>query len=263
MTRNLFILFTFLSTSAFATGQASELIIYEGDTLQLTCEPLEQFLKEHEPRKKFYIMLENGCSTALWRGYVGLWKYQDEKLYLIDVYPCGDKTKSIKKLIFKEREDHILADWYTGHLFIQKGKVIKYNHSGYDRIYEKEIVVNVEKGETKEIKTYDNGVKPDDNRFSRNPNHIMTKIYQSINWSNIPRLSKNYKLFVSFQIGENGEMINTKIESEISNSYKDEIENVLKTFPPIQVLYSRGKSSNEGWTMKIVFSRHNKRKYAR
>jgi hypothetical protein len=229
----------------------------------MTCEPLETFLGENEPRERLHIRLKHGCSTALWRGYVGLWEYRNDKLYLIDIYACGDKRQSIKKAIFKNSEGPILADWYTGPLFIQKGKIIKYNHSGYDRIYEKEIVANVDKGELKDIKTHDNGVNPNDNGFSRNPEEILTKIYHSINWTNIPRLSKNFKVFVSCQIGDNGELINTEIKGDLRDMYKKENDNVLKAFPPIQVLYSRGQPAHEGWTMMIVFNGQSKRKYAR
>jgi hypothetical protein len=255
------IILTFITVQCFATGQQSELIIFEGDTLQMLCEPLEPYLREHEPRKQLHIRLDVGCSTALWRGYVGLWEYKNNKLYLVDIYACGEKSMSIKGAIFKNSVEPIIASWYTGSLFIQKGKMIKYHHSGYDRIYEREIVADVDKGEIHSIKTYDNGVRPDDHGFSRNPNDILEKIYHEISWENIRVLSKDHKLFVTFQVGEGGKLINLKIESSLDKVYEAEIMNVLSSFPPVQVLYSRGQPALEGWTMKIVFSKQSKRKY--
>lgn len=58
-------------------------------------------------------------------------------------------------------------------------------------------------------------------------------------------------------------MVNIKIEKDIVEIYRKEIMNILDSLPPVQVLYSRGQPALEGWTMKIVFSRQNKRKYAR
>jgi hypothetical protein len=263
MRQTVILVLTFISIQTFATGQQGELIIFKGDTLQMTCEPLEAFLTENEPRERLHIRLKGGCSTALWRGYVGLWEYSDNKLYLVDIYACGDKRQSIKKVIFKDNKGPVFAAWYTGPLFIQKGKIIKYNHSGYDRIYEKEIVADVDGGEIKDIRTFDNGVKPNDNGFSRKPEDILTKIYQNINWTNIPKLSKDLKLFATFQVGDNGKFINIKIDGDIDEVYRTEVSNVLNSFPPVQVLYSRGKPSLEGWTMKIVFSGQSKRRCAR
>lgn len=263
MTRTVIIILTFISIQTFATGQQGELIIYEGNTLQMMSEPLETYLRAHEPREKLYPFLKDGCSTGLWRGYVGLWEYKDNGLFLIDIYGCGRKGINVKKEIFRNNEGPISASWFTGQLFIEKGKMIKYIHSGYERIYEQEIVIDIDKGVVKDIKTYDNGVKPNDKGCSRDPKDILEKIYQEINWTNIPKLSKDYKLFVVIKIGNNGELIENEIKGNLSEAYKNEISKVLESFPPIQVLYSRGQPAHEGWTMVIVFNRQNKRKYWR
>ena len=64
----LILLFLILSTElTLATGQQAELIIYEGDTLQLLSMPLESYLGEYEEREKKYPFLRQVCSTALWR----------------------------------------------------------------------------------------------------------------------------------------------------------------------------------------------------
>ena len=259
------ILIASISSEVHATGQEGERIIFEGDTLQMMCEPLESYLSQHEPRKKLHIRLDVGCSTALWRGYVGLWEYKNNKLFLVDIYDCGNMSKSILNSIFKDQDNEtpILASWFTGQLFIQKGKLIKYQHTGYERIYEEEIVVDIEKGESTQLRTYDNGVKPNDKGFSRDPNEILNKIYEDINWAAIPKLSKDYELSLTFQVGDNGEFINKKIDGDLDEIYKNEIDKVVESFPSIQVLYSRGKPAHEGWVMRIVFSRSNKRKYTR
>jgi hypothetical protein len=249
--------------NCLATGQSGELIIYKGDTLTMLCEPLEIYLQQNEPREKFYPFLKDGCSTALWRGYVGLWEIKENRLFLIDVFACGDKTKSIKDKIFKGLDLEIFADWFEGQLFIEKGKVIKYNHMGYDRYYEKEIVTIVKNGIVVSEAEYINGVKPNDNRFSRDPKDIQAAIYKGINWDKLPKLSKDKKLFITIKIDEEGRIGGSEINGQIENEYKDEIKKIIKDFPTIQVFYSRGQPIKEGWVIPIFFNKENRRRYAR
>jgi hypothetical protein len=95
--------------------------------------------------------------------------------------------------------------------------MIKYNHMGYDRYYEKEILIDVEKGITGNTVEYDNGVKPNDNGFSREPNAIQAAIYKTINWENLPKLSKDKKLFVTIKIDGEGRIRESEINGQIEN----------------------------------------------
>jgi hypothetical protein len=258
------VIFLLWATIGFATGQRGELVIYKGDTLEMLSEPLEVYLRNNEPRTKFHPSLENGCSTALWRGYVGLWRIDNGRLMLVDVYVCGDKGQSIKQIILKNQPGEIFADWFSGDLFIEKGKVIKYNHSGYDRYYETEFVVNVQGGNVGSEQEYKNGVKPDDKRFTRDINKIIEEIYSKIAWRKLPKLSGEKKVFVSLTL-DNGRLLpDTLIDKQdIEEVYKTELKRVISEFPEVQVFYSRGQPLREGYYGAIIFSTQNKRKYGR
>ena len=255
----------FLTSNCFATGQIGELIIYDGDTLTMLSEPLEVHLQKNEPREKIFPMLKDGCSTALWRGYVGLWELKNDSLMLIDIFACGHKSTSIKNKIFKGQDTAIFADWFNGQLFIEKGKVIKYNHMAYDRCYEQEIVVDINKGLVEKQTEYKNGVKPNDNRFSRDIYRINEEIYRRIDWNKLPKLSRDKRIFATLTL-DNGKLTaeDSVIEKQpIEDIYKLEIKRVIASFPDIQVFYSRGQPLKEGYYGAIIFSRQNKRKYAR
>lgn len=256
-------IFFLWTTICFATGQEGELVIYKGDTLTMLCEPLEIYLQKNEPRRNFHPSLENGCSTALWRGYVGLWRLDNNRLQLVDIYVCGDKNRSIKDIIFKGQNSEILADWFTGNLFIEKGKVIKYHHSGYDRYYETEIVANVREGIIESEKEYRNGVKPSDKGFSRDPKDIQAEIYKRINWDMLPKISKDKKVFIALTINEQGKIDYSEIIGNAEKEYKDEIEKIINDFPIVQVFYSRGQPIIERWTVPIFFNNENRKRYAR
>lgn len=258
------LIFSLWTTVSFATGQIGELVIYKGDTLTMLSEPLEIYLRENEPREKLHPVLGNGSSTALWRGYVGLWKIDDGRLLLVDIYAFGDKTQSIKKFIFKNQIEAVFADWFTGELVIGKGKVIRYNHSGYDRSYEQEIVVNIRSGMSQNETEYKNGIRADDRRFTRDINKIIEEIHSRINWKNLPKLSNDKRLFASL-ILHNGRLTSDTLidKQNISEVYKMEVKRVIAEFPAVQVFYSRGEPLKESYYGSIIFSRENKRRYGR
>lgn len=265
MRYSLILIFSLWSQICLATGQAGERVIYKGDTLTMLSEPLEIYLRNIEPRQRIHSALEEGCSTGLWRGYVGLWRIQDGKLVLVNVFLCGNKTRSIKGALFKNQNGEIPADWFTGDLFIEKGKMIKYHHSGYDRYYETEVVVNVKEGNVLTETEYKNGVRPDDKRFPIDINKIRDEIYKQINWSIIPKLSGNKKVFASL-ILDNGKLVTVDSiidKQDIEDVYKTEVKRVIANFPAVQVFYARGQPVREEYYWAILFNRKNKKKYTR
>lgn len=245
-----------------ATGQSGERIIYKGDTLEMLSVPLEVFLQDKD-RGKISPYLENGCSTALWRGYVGLWMIRDKKLFLLDVNVCGRDELSIMKNIFPDSDGPLFVDWFTGDLAIQQGKMILYHHSGFDRYYQHEVVVSIRNGEVESTKEFENGVRPGDARFSRRPDDIQKEIYKRINWKLLPGLSTKYRLFVYYKIGEDGRFSKAEINGQVGDAYRNQLQLILNDFPPVQVFYYRDKPINEGWTIPIIFSNEMKRKIRR
>jgi hypothetical protein len=53
--------------------------------------------------------------------------------------------RSVMAKVFPDQID-VLADWFTGFIIIPDGKQVKYVHMGYASIYEKYIVLRVERG---------------------------------------------------------------------------------------------------------------------
>lgn len=261
---NKLILFYLLSIVSFkqlyATGQNAELIIYEGDTLQLLSLPLENYLGEYEEREKKYPFLKSTCSTALWRNYQSLWKLESNELYLIDVFLCADKTESIINELF-ETKTPIKANWYSGKLFIQHGKMIKYQHSAFERYYEEETVLEIDQGKIIRSQHFVNGNKPNDNGFTNNPDSIMAEVHRRINWKNLPDLSEDKKLYVRIKTGEQDSL--TIIHSKASDEYIKEVQNVLDEFPQLKKFYSRGKPLEEAYTFPVIFSNQQRKRYAR
>lgn len=122
------------------TAQAREILIYKGKKYGMATEPLEPYIESNGIQ--FNHMIEcSGC----WRGYIGTWSIEDNKLYLIDIDTDNDGKKVGLEYLFPNQEK-VFAEWFTGELRIPYGEMIKYVHQGYASLYEKELFLNVQKG---------------------------------------------------------------------------------------------------------------------
>tara|TARA_R110000823_G_scaffold295431_4_gene414819 strand:+ start:39558 stop:40346 length:789 start_codon:yes stop_codon:yes gene_type:complete len=253
----IFLTLTLSAKLTFATGQRSDLIIYKGDTLALLSLPLEEFLGEYDERERKYSILKLTCSTDLWRGYQAFWKLEHNQLSLIDVYLCGNKDKSILKEFFQTQAPS-KAIWFTGQLFIQHGKMIKYNHIGFDRYFQEETVVEIEQGNIISEERFVNGIRPDDSGFPNDPDSVIAEVYRRINWENLPELSKEKKLIVSLKTGEIDSL--TIIRDKAGEAYIKELQTVLNQFPQLKKFYARGKPLEEAYSFQVIFSNERRRK---
>lgn len=97
------------------TIQAREIIQYRGKSYSLYDFPLEPFKKQH-PEFPF-----PGRCSAAWRGYVGHWKIEQDKLYLC-LLGLGQHTM---EEVFGHSEP-VFAQWYSG--FLKLG-IVKEKHN--------------------------------------------------------------------------------------------------------------------------------------
>jgi len=129
------------------TAQFSDSIIYKGEQYGIDCEPLEPYLKTR-PDIKY-----DGYCSACWRGYIAKWEVIEDKLYLIGLheFKFGKEEPIIKEKtynfndIFPE-QDKVFAEWFSGELKIHQGELLHYIHAVYASIYEREVILVIEKG---------------------------------------------------------------------------------------------------------------------
>lgn len=127
------------------TAQIQEKILLNGTLYPMSSEPLNY---------NFSYWLTNGKNlhsphTACYRGYVGTWEIQDNKLYLVKLVGYLDlfETLQLNDLFPHLSEDRLFADWFTGELVLNGGKMIEYVHSGYESRYEYTILLQLVNGE--------------------------------------------------------------------------------------------------------------------
>ena len=120
------------------TAQVDEILIFDGNKTSITFHPP---LPDSHPG---IIKVNNQdirnnnsviSSTACWRGYIGTWEIQNDRLYLIDIVGCYQMTDN----------NPIFADWVSGLMRVPQGKLVYCDRSGA-KVYEQEIHLRIEQG---------------------------------------------------------------------------------------------------------------------
>jgi len=251
----------------FATAQAPDILIYKGDTLSIFANPLELLYDNDSIRPKYFGEKEACMTTACWRAYQAEWTIVDNDLFLTGIYSCCYYEDSIKADLSKLFGDKCIngkvkADWVTARIIAPQGKLLYYIHDGYSSIYEKELELNFIKGQLAGTNIYDNS-KTRQSAYSQDSKKLKECIYKNINWSVVPSLDdKIIKLFVQFSANESGVVDSAKIASGNESGLNEEAVRVVKNIPDWDVFYIHGVLQRRTWTIPIIFSEENRKKYS-
>ena len=128
------------------TAQFCESLRYEGRQMGMTTEPLGDYFALGGANPGLGQDWPADC-TALWRGYIGTWEILGGRLYLIaiNVLP-GSRVAVNLETVFPGYPDRVFAHWYTGTLRIPQGEVLKYVHMGHQSTFERDLLIDVERG---------------------------------------------------------------------------------------------------------------------
>lgn len=121
------------------TAQIGDVIKYKGKTYSMKTEPFRQIVwkNDYDFQWKW---------TCNWRGYRAKWKVKDNKLYLVRI---KGRLKNGKKLTVKkvfQNQETVFADWVSERIVLWDGEMLNYVHRGYCSLFERDIVLNFEKG---------------------------------------------------------------------------------------------------------------------
>lgn len=154
----IFLSLLIFSSSALATAQWPDHLIYKGKTVKLFTNPLYSYFKNNPPPKGLF---KSTCS-AIWRGYVATWQIIDDYLYLVRLVEgtCDSNAPEIPlSKIFPGAKKPVKATWYSGTLLVPEGKMLDYVHMGYRSVYEKETRLTIENGKVTGTRTVKNKKK--------------------------------------------------------------------------------------------------------
>ena len=146
------------------TAQFREILNMNDKEYALSCEPLEPYLNNRYPDEGSPFAY---TSTACWRGYVGEWKIDNSKLYLVsmsETYGYDHDKETYYSINWREElfdgdQGDIKAYWFTGDLVIPIGEMLEYVHMGYESIFEEELIIHVQEGEVVGFKKKKNNLE--------------------------------------------------------------------------------------------------------
>jgi hypothetical protein len=269
MIRKVFILTILLTVylfRTFATSQIPDRLIYNGDTLSIFANPIEQLYDNDSIRPYFFGKNEGCASTACWRGYVAEWIILDDFLYLTGIYSCcyyEDSIKADLKELFGAKfiNGNVKADWFTADIISPQGKLLYYIHMGYESLYETELEFQFVNGKLIGTKTYDNSMSRE-SEYSQDSEKLKEYIYSNINWSALPKFKKkDVKVFIQFSANEKGNIDSVKVMRGYNSIFDKEAVRVVKTIPNWDVYYRHGEHQRMNWTLPINFSEANRTNY--
>ncbi len=122
------------------TTQAGEILSYNGEKTTIATEPLKPYL---ETRSDINFIFK---STALVRGYIGTWKIKNKKLYLISLIGFIENNEKVDLNYLFPNKKEVFADWFSGQIRIPEGNLLKEINLGYASVFERDRVLNFNKG---------------------------------------------------------------------------------------------------------------------
>jgi hypothetical protein len=136
------------------TAQIREIIYYKGEKTVMATEPLSSYLQSRKG------ICFNARSSACWRGYLGIWKINDKRLFLVKLNGYIDKDYKEVELeyIFSGKKE-VFADWFSGKIRISQGELLQYVHMGYSSVFEKDLFLKFKDGVLIDEETIDNRIE--------------------------------------------------------------------------------------------------------
>jgi len=165
MNRLIIILFCFLCFSnTKASPQEPDFLIIGQDTIEIYFLPLNKLdstkLKEFQHNLISY-KEDLYSSSNLWREYQGLWRLEDNKLYLVGLKNNPNSEKILKATFGTEyQKGKVPAKWFSSRVAVVKGKVLRWDEL-FSRSYFKEEILDFKKGQLVNRKFVDNYIKVD------------------------------------------------------------------------------------------------------
>lgn len=267
----LFVSFLFLALVAHATGQSGDVIFIDGVRWELLGKPID--LDAALYHELIDVLPEDRpVVSSNWDGYTGYWSIQQDVLYL-DSVRCeyydteiqGMKGESVPSVVLLNvfnnyvDGDRIMAGWLTGEIRVATGKVIYYLHDAFERNYEEEMTLNIDKGEVTGRKEHHNHVVDgfSFDKFNLANNEELREMFP-LHIERYPELVNEERIVFCIRrarVDAQDNLVECEVKVIRPNDnplLAAEIAESLKAYHPWRVLFINGEYSAkgiEGWTI--------------
>ena len=264
-----------LALTAYATGQEGDVIYINGERLELLGKPicldstLYHTLKDELPSNRPIV-------TSNWDGFTAYWSINNDKLYL-DSVRCEAYDPNAKAVVGESipsetlyrifsrynAGNRIVASWVSGKFRVAKGKVIYYQHTGFERNYEDETLLDIDQGKVTGKKEYQNFVSEGfafDKLELNGAQEMLHKILP-LHIERYPELAHVKRLVFRVKharVDERGNLLECDVQvvkPDVNPQLATEIAEALKAYHPWKVYYINGEYRAlgiEGWTIPYI-----------
>ena len=122
------------------TIQAGDVLSYNGKKTTITAEPLKPYL---ETRTDVSFIFK---STALVRGYIGVWEIKNKKLYLVSLLGFIENNEKVDLNYLFPNKKEVFANWFSGQIRIPEGNLLRKIRIGYASVFERDKILKFNKG---------------------------------------------------------------------------------------------------------------------
>ena len=264
-----------LALTAYATGQEGDVIYINGERLELLGKPicldstLYHTLKDELPSNRPIV-------TSNWDGFTAYWSINNDKLYL-DSVRCEAYDPNAKAVVGESipsetlyrifsrynAGNRIVASWVSGKFRVANGKVIYYQHTGFERNYEDETLLDIDQGKVIGKKEYQNFVSEGFafDKLEQNGAQEMLHKILPLHIERYPELAHVKRLVFRVKharVDERGNLLECDVQvvkPDVNPQLATEIAEALKAYHPWKVYYINGEYRAlgiEGWTIPYI-----------
>ena len=271
----LFIQYLILAIAANATGQEGDIIYIDGAQWELLGRPVcADSLLCHD--LEAVLPQERSWTTANWDGFKAYWSIKQDVLYLDSIqYQLYDSVTKDRMScyvpadtllrVFRRHieEGHIMCSWLTKDIRVAKGKVIYYQHMGFERNYEEEQIISIDKGIVTGKKVYHNYII-DGFSFDKVKDNAELRRLFPIHIEQYPELANAKRIMFSIKKARvNSQGILEECEVKVlkpndNRRLATETEGLLKAYHPWKVSFINGEFRADGiavWTFLYLLDK--------
>jgi hypothetical protein len=115
-------------------SQLKEVLFYQGQEVAVDCDPLNQYFSQLKSPPRFLT-----TCRANERGYLGKWVITKDELYLTELIGILENNDEISLQHIFPGKQVVFAEWFTGEIIINKGKLLALKTMNHPAIYEKDL----------------------------------------------------------------------------------------------------------------------------
>lgn len=239
----LFLLFL-IPYLGYASPQIPELLIYKNDTIPIYNLIIEDYLEKNNldilggSEGELFGLNFRGGSFNCWRGYQGIYKIENDSLFIVDMKEIGgflefdnqeipvnpNPKVSLMKEIFKDKikNNKVFVDWVSYDISIKNGDILSWD-GVFRYTYEKEILLSFNNGKLSKISNVQNYVEMPNGikrKYQSQPQNDIFNALEKIKWKDPYNLDCSEKY--TFLIGKKGKI--KKIEVVTYKSEEETLE---------------------------------------